>query len=107
MPTIALHGFGPTFWAYAGVRLVFGVLGLSAAYWIARAPSGAVHDRLVFAWLVVLSAVLIGLDATRPPGFIAGVLIEVLAVVFIYTAIRFPLRLQVIRPDSCPAGPQP
>ena len=91
-----LFGLSGQFTRLASVRLVFLVWTLGLALALARASSTPAYHTLLTAWLVSVCATNLYVSSTRPPDYFGHFVLDIVVVMFLYTAVPAPLTVQIV-----------
>jgi hypothetical protein len=91
-----LFGITAPFALLLSVRLVLILASLALSWALKREFSLRQFERIGLSYLLGLTAGIIYIQATRPPGYIAYAILSVLIICVFYMASPLPLRLQAI-----------
>lgn len=91
-----LFGITARFAWLLGVRLALILASVALAWMLKRPFSLRRFEGIGLGYLLALTAAIIYIQATRPPGYIAYTILSVLVICMFYMAAPLPLRLQAI-----------
>lgn len=99
-----LFGTGPVFRVLAGLRLAFLAVTVCTFLALPRIPGGCAADGIITVWCLLLCAVVIFINSSRPPDYVQHSMLDILILMTLYFLFPLPAPLHALAPIVFSAG---